>query len=168
MILTNKVALITGGKRIGAVVAASWRLAASTSRFSYARSKAEAEQAAAIVRAAGRRAAVFAGRPVASGRPAPRWSTAAAAALGRLDILINMASVYVQQPFAELTAADWDANARRRSARGVSLRARGRAAHAPAGRRPHRQLQRLGREERTAALPGLPAVLRREGRASSR
>ncbi len=28
--------------------------------------------------------------------------------LGRLDILINMASLYVAKPFAELTAADWD------------------------------------------------------------
>jgi len=33
----------------------------------------------------------------------------AAEQLGRLDILINMASVYVQRPFAELSAADWDA-----------------------------------------------------------
>src|SRR5204863_5646792 len=29
--------------------------------------------------------------------------------LGRLDILVNMASVYVQRPFQELRAADWDA-----------------------------------------------------------
>jgi len=28
--------------------------------------------------------------------------------LGRLDILVNMASLYVAKPFAELTAADWD------------------------------------------------------------
>jgi NAD(P)-dependent dehydrogenase (short-subunit alcohol dehydrogenase family) len=28
--------------------------------------------------------------------------------LGRLDILINMASLYAAKPFAELTAADWD------------------------------------------------------------
>ena len=28
--------------------------------------------------------------------------------LGRLDILINMASLYASKPFAELTAADWD------------------------------------------------------------
>ena len=29
--------------------------------------------------------------------------------LGRIDILINMASVYVQRPFDQLRAADWDA-----------------------------------------------------------
>ena len=28
--------------------------------------------------------------------------------LGGLDILINMASIYVERPFAELTAADWN------------------------------------------------------------
>ena len=34
---------------------------------------------------------------------------AAVEQLGRLDILINMASVYVQRSFNELRAADWDA-----------------------------------------------------------
>src|SRR5205807_9352189 len=34
---------------------------------------------------------------------------AAAAEFGRLDILINMASVYVQRPFDELRSTDWDA-----------------------------------------------------------
>src|SRR5207248_7519827 len=28
---------------------------------------------------------------------------------GRLDVLVNMASVYVERPFADLSAADWDA-----------------------------------------------------------
>jgi NAD(P)-dependent dehydrogenase (short-subunit alcohol dehydrogenase family) len=34
---------------------------------------------------------------------------AAAAELGRLDILVNMASVYAERPFADLRAADFDA-----------------------------------------------------------
>jgi NAD(P)-dependent dehydrogenase (short-subunit alcohol dehydrogenase family) len=29
--------------------------------------------------------------------------------LGRLDILVNMASTYLRRPFDELTVADWDA-----------------------------------------------------------
>jgi len=33
----------------------------------------------------------------------------AVAALGRLDILINMASVYAKHPFEAISAADWDA-----------------------------------------------------------
>ena len=54
-----------------------------------------------------------------------------------------MASVYVKRPFDELTAADWDATL------DVDLRAAFLCAHAAvphmraAGRRPHRQLQRL-------------------------
>jgi NAD(P)-dependent dehydrogenase (short-subunit alcohol dehydrogenase family) len=56
--------------------------------------------------------------------------------LGRLDILINMASVYVQRPFAELTAADWNA------ALDVDLRAAFLCAHAAA---PHMRAQGGGR-----------------------
>ena len=102
MDLTNKTALITGGKRIGQVVARELAARGVDVALGYARSKAEAEEGAAIVRAAKRRAATFA---------ADLSQPAAAAALvqsvvdtfGRLDILINMASVYVQKPFAELT-----------------------------------------------------------------
>ena len=65
--------------------------------LSYSRSREEAEHAAANVRASGRRAEIF------------QANLAVAGAFGRLDILVNMASVYVERPFDELTAADWDA-----------------------------------------------------------
>ena len=72
-------------------------------------------------------------RPISLNRPpAPRWCDAAVAALGRLDILINMASVYVQTALRRADRGRLERGARRRSARGVSLRARGRAAHARA------------------------------------
>ena len=108
MELTNKVALITGGKRIGLVVASTLAPLGIDIALSYARSKAEADQAVGEVRGANRRAAAF---------HADLTQPDAAAALvqqtvdtfGRLDILINMASVYVARPFDELTAADWDA-----------------------------------------------------------
>ena len=83
---------------------------------------------------------------------------------GRLDILINMASVYVAAAVRRAHGRRLGRASRRRSARRVPLRARRGAAHARAGRRPHHQLQRLGRAQRPAALPRLPAVLRREGR----
>ena len=135
MVLTNTVALITGGKRIGAVVADELAARGVDIALSYARSKAEAEEAAASVRAAGRRAAIFA---------ADLSQPAAAAALvrsvadtfGRLDILINMASIYAHKPFADLTAADWDANIN------VDLRAAFLCAHAAA---PHMRAQGGGR-----------------------
>ena len=135
MILTNKVALITGGKRIGLVVARELAARGVDVAMSYARSKAEAEQAADAVRASARRAATFA---------ADLSQPAAAAALvqstvdtfGRLDILINMASVYAKKPFADLTAADWDENIN------VDLRAAFLCAHAAA---PHMRAQGGGR-----------------------
>jgi NAD(P)-dependent dehydrogenase (short-subunit alcohol dehydrogenase family) len=108
VLLTDKAALITGGKRIGVVVGRELAARGVDVAFSYARSKAEADRAAAIVAAAGRRSAVL--QADLSQPPAcAALVDAAAAALGRLDILINMASVYRHRPFDELTAADWSA-----------------------------------------------------------
>jgi NAD(P)-dependent dehydrogenase (short-subunit alcohol dehydrogenase family) len=76
--------------------------------FGYARSKDEADHAAADVRAQGRRAAVLQA-DLSQPDAAAALVNGVVAALGRLDILINMASVYVQRPFNELTAADWNA-----------------------------------------------------------
>jgi NAD(P)-dependent dehydrogenase (short-subunit alcohol dehydrogenase family) len=123
--LNNKVALITGGKRIGAVVARELAARGVDVACSYARSKTEAEQAADTVRAAGRRAATF--QADLSQPDAPlALVNAVVATLGRLDILINMASVYVQHPFADLTVADWNA------VMDVDLRAAFLCAHAAA------------------------------------
>ena len=135
MILTNTVALITGGKRIGLVVARELAARGVDVALSYARSKAEADEAAGIVRAAGRRAATFAAdlsQPDAAGT----LVQSVVDTFGRIDILINMASVYVQKPFASLTAADWDA------AVNVDLRAAFLCAHAAA---PHMRAQGGGR-----------------------
>jgi NAD(P)-dependent dehydrogenase (short-subunit alcohol dehydrogenase family) len=133
--LLNKAALITGGKRIGLVVARELAARGVDVAFSYARSKAEADEAAAIVSAAGRRSAVF--QADLSQPPAcAALVEAAADALGRLDILINMASVYVKHPFDTLTAADWSA------AIDVDLRAAFLCAHAAV---PHMRRQGAGR-----------------------
>jgi NAD(P)-dependent dehydrogenase (short-subunit alcohol dehydrogenase family) len=133
--LTNKAALITGGKRIGLVIAAELAARGVDVALSYARSRAEAEEAAERVRAAGRRAAIIQAdlsQPDASGQVV----AAAVQAFGRLDILINMASVYVARPFDELRASDWDA------VLNVDLRAAFLCAHAAA---PHMRAQGGGR-----------------------
>ncbi len=107
MNLQGTVALITGGKRIGLVVAGELAARGADVALTYARSRAEAEQAAERVRAAGRRAAI-----VQADLSRPEACDAAVAAtveaLGRLDILINMASVYTARPFDDLRATDWD------------------------------------------------------------
>lgn len=108
MDLKDRVALITGGKRIGLVVATELAARGVDVALSYARSKREAELAAANMRAAGRRARAF---QADLARPDAAASLAGAVIdhFGRLDILINMASVYVKRPFDNLTAADWNA-----------------------------------------------------------
>jgi NAD(P)-dependent dehydrogenase (short-subunit alcohol dehydrogenase family) len=108
MELTDRVVLITGAKRIGAVIAAAVAARGAAVAVSYARSQREAELAAERVRASGGRSEVLQADlrdPDACGDLVNRT----AAALGRLDVLINMASVYTARPFSELTAADWNA-----------------------------------------------------------
>jgi len=106
--LTDKVALITGGKRIGLVVAGELAGRGVDVALSYSRSRAEAEQAAERVRAAGRKSAIMQA-DLSQSEACEAVVAATVEQLGRLDILINMASVYVQRPFDELRAADWDA-----------------------------------------------------------
>lgn len=103
----NKVALITGGKRIGAVVATTLARAGVDIALVYNRSLAEAAETEAAVKALGRRAMVIQA-DVTNDRACADAVAAAVNTLGRLDILINMASLYGEKPFADLTVADWD------------------------------------------------------------
>ncbi len=105
--MTNRVALITGGKRIGAVVATALARAGVDVALVYNRSRQEADETAAAVRALGRRALAVQA-DVTDEKACTAAVDATVGELGRLDILINMASLYVAKPFAELTAADWD------------------------------------------------------------
>jgi NAD(P)-dependent dehydrogenase (short-subunit alcohol dehydrogenase family) len=123
MELTGKVALVTGGKRIGLSVAAALGARGVDVALCYARSREEAEHAAASVRAAGRRAEIFQA-DLSAPEECRKLVEAVAATFGRLDILVNMASVYIQHPFDDLTAADWDATVN------VDLRAAFLCAHA--------------------------------------
>ena len=107
MELTGKVALITGGKRIGAVVAAALAKGGADVALVYNRSRAEADETAAAVRARGPARHHGAGR-CDQRRRLPPPGRCRGRELGRLDILINMASLYASKPFAELTEADWD------------------------------------------------------------
>jgi NAD(P)-dependent dehydrogenase (short-subunit alcohol dehydrogenase family) len=109
MDLKDRVALITGARRIGAAVAGALAARGAHIALSYGRSKLEAEETAAAVRACGRRAIT---KQVDLSRAADCNALVEEAvhALGRLDILINMASVYRSKPFDEQTEQDWDAN----------------------------------------------------------
>lgn len=100
--------MITGGKRIGLAVARELAVRGVDVALTYARSRAEAEEGASTVRAAGRRATIL---------QADLTDPSACATVvqhtvsefGRLDILINMASVYARKALDAITIAEWDA-----------------------------------------------------------
>lgn len=107
MNLTDRVAIITGGKRIGQVVARELALRGADVALAYRGSKDEAERTAADVRAAGRRA-VIQQADVSKAADCDGLVAAAVTAFGRVDIVVNMASIYGSKPFDQLTEADWD------------------------------------------------------------
>lgn len=108
--LHNTVALITGAKRIGAVVAEELARRGVNVALSYSRSKTEADLAVARVRALGANGQSFQA-DLTSPDACRALVASTVASFGRLDILIQMASVYAARPFDELTDDDWAASA---------------------------------------------------------
>jgi NAD(P)-dependent dehydrogenase (short-subunit alcohol dehydrogenase family) len=109
MELRQRVALITGGKRIGQVVARELAARGADVALSYRGSREDAEQTAAEVRAAGRRAAVIAA-DVGKASDCEAVVTEVVQQLGRIDVVINMASIYASQDFDATTEQDWQRN----------------------------------------------------------
>lgn len=109
MDLSNQVALVTGGKRIGAVVAIEMAKHGADIGLCYNRSREEAEQTAATITQMGRRVFVKQAN-LTKTEDCEAFVNEGAAALGRLDILVNMASIYVSKPFSELTVEEYDEN----------------------------------------------------------
>jgi NAD(P)-dependent dehydrogenase (short-subunit alcohol dehydrogenase family) len=109
MDLRDRVAIVTGGRRIGRTVARGLAGRGADLVLSYRGSRAEAEQTAEDVLAEGRRALVV---PADVSRPADCETLVSSAieAFGRVDVLVNMASIYRPVAFDLLTAAEWDAN----------------------------------------------------------
>jgi NAD(P)-dependent dehydrogenase (short-subunit alcohol dehydrogenase family) len=107
MNLDGRVALITGGRRIGAVVATELARSGADVALVYRRSRSEAEETAVAVRALGRRAMILQG-DLREADACQRVVDATVDGLGRLDVLVNMASVYTAIPFDELTVDMWD------------------------------------------------------------
>lgn len=102
----GKVALITGAARIGQVVAQALAARGCALALTYRDSRAAAEATARSVRESGVRAITIA----ANATDEEQISAAVketANQLGRLDILINMASSYVRTPHP--SASDWNA-----------------------------------------------------------
>ena len=107
MELAGRVALITGGRRIGAAVAIDLARSGADIALVYRRSRAEAEETADTLRGLGRRAFLVQA-DLSSAEACNHVVDETVAALGRLDVLVNMASIYVSKPFDEVTVDDWN------------------------------------------------------------
>jgi len=107
MELAGRGVLLTGAKRIGAVVAHELAARGMDVALSYNRSRAEADAAAADVVAAGRRAHIVKA-DLSNPDECRQLVDGAAAALGRLDVLINMASVYKAVSLEDTDERVWD------------------------------------------------------------
>ena len=106
--LSGKAAIITGGRRIGAAIALALAERGMNVALSFNRSRSEAERIATDIEAAGRRALIYqADLSVAA--EAQTLIDKAAADLTRLDVLINMASVYSSVPFDQTDEHAWSA-----------------------------------------------------------
>jgi NAD(P)-dependent dehydrogenase (short-subunit alcohol dehydrogenase family) len=108
MELTDRVALITGGKRIGVVVATELARRGADVALVYRRSRTTADETAAAVKALGRRGVALGG-DLSLPPDCDRVVAETVERLGRLDVLINMASTYLAKPFDDLEVEDWDA-----------------------------------------------------------
>jgi NAD(P)-dependent dehydrogenase (short-subunit alcohol dehydrogenase family) len=108
MDLDGRVALITGGRRIGVVVASELARSGADVALVYRRSRTEAEETAGTIEGLGQRALLIQADlrdPSACQRAVDHTVDG----LGRLDVLVNMASLYTAVPFDELTVDMWDA-----------------------------------------------------------
>ncbi len=107
MKLKGRVALITGGARIGQAVARALADQGAHLVLTYRTSKRSAEESASYARSKGRRtllikADITLKRDLADIIPRVKRE------FSRLDILVNMASVYERTPLKTLSVKDWD------------------------------------------------------------
>jgi len=105
--LKDRVVLLTGAKRIGAAIATAVAARGASVAIAYNRSRAEADETAEAVKATGARVTLVQADVT---DPASCRALAAAAhrELGRLDVLVNMASRYAAVKFDDLDERAWD------------------------------------------------------------
>lgn len=102
MDLDGRAALVTGARRVGRTVAIELARRGADVALSYNRSRGEAEATAEAVRTLGRRAFVRQA-DLTSHAECRALVDSAAQDLGRLDVLVNMASTYQAVPLDALT-----------------------------------------------------------------
>ncbi len=110
MNLKNKVALITGaGRRIGRAIALELAAHGATIAVHYRTSKSEADAVVAEITTDGGKAQTFRAN-LEHVAEIEHLISEILDAFGRIDILINSASVFAPTPLETITERDWDAN----------------------------------------------------------
>lgn len=107
MDLTDRAVLITGGRRIGSAVAEELARRGAHLCLSYSHTAGDLERTAETVRAMGR-IAILVRADLTDETACGRLVDGTVTALGRLDILIHMASRYESKSFDEMSGHDWD------------------------------------------------------------
>lgn len=103
----DKVALITGGTRMGGAIAEALAARGVRVVLGYRKSREAVEEFVTRIRSAGGEASMVAG-DVTDPEQVKKIAEEAAGVFGRLDILLNMASSYAKHSLEELDAAAWD------------------------------------------------------------
>jgi len=110
MELKDKAALVTGaGRRVGRTIAEHLAGRGTAVAVHYNRSRAGAEAVVAGIERAGGRAHPF-GANLESVAEIERMVGEVLKTFGRIDVLVNCASVFYRKPIEEVTEHDWDVN----------------------------------------------------------
>lgn len=106
MLLTSKVVLLTGARRMGPVIAERLIARGASVVVTYRGSRSDADEVVAAAQGVGARALAL---PADVSDPASVAALVAAidATFGRLDVVVNMASTYESVPFSAMTEDDW-------------------------------------------------------------
>jgi pteridine reductase len=110
MDLRNKIALVTGGaRRIGRAIALDLAAHGTSIAVHYRTSQSEADALVAEITASGGKAQAFHAN-LEHVAEIEQMVANVLDAFGRIDILINSASIFAPIPLTEITERDWDAN----------------------------------------------------------
>ncbi len=108
MELKGKVALVTGaGRRVGRAIALAFASRGVAVAVHYRSSRVEADRLTDEIAAKGGRAQTFRA-DLEKVTDIEAMVAAALAAFGRIDVLVNSASVFERKPIEEVTERDWD------------------------------------------------------------
>lgn len=110
MDLRNRVALVTGaGRRIGRAIALDLAAHGTSIAVHYRTSQSEADSVVVEITNNGGKAQAFRGN-LEHVAEIEQMVANVLGAFGRIDILVNSASIFAPTPIEELTERDWDAN----------------------------------------------------------